>query len=78
MKKSTNMTFMIISNKIIRMKRHILTIPILFLFLSCISQQEKAENIVNKWLHREIKFTDSINTRGEIAITRSIPRVIPS
>lgn len=48
-----------------RMKRYILFIPILLIFFSCISQQERAEDIVNKWLHQEIKLSDSINTQQD-------------
>ncbi|WP_455508961.1 hypothetical protein [Butyricimonas paravirosa] len=34
---------------------------ILLICFSCTPRQEKANDIVNKWLHQEIKFSDSIN-----------------
>ena len=43
------------------MKQYTILIYILFIFFSCASRQEKAEDIVNKWLDQEIKFSDSIN-----------------
>lgn len=47
------------------MKQFTILISILFIFFSCASRQERTEDIVNKWLDQEIKFSDSLNTQQD-------------
>lgn len=45
--------------------KYILYTFMIFTFSSCISREEKAQNIINQWLGKEVLFPNSINTEQD-------------
>ncbi len=46
-------------------RKYILHIFTILAFSSCTSKEEKAQNIVNQWLGKEVKFPTTINTQQD-------------